>query len=101
MLGKQVSIPISGTGENEMATDTAENEMATDTADVVDAIGDIDQDCAELALESMVETHEGLMAGISANNEMAGNIVRLSGARKFNREDPLEAAAAETILKRT
>lgn len=77
-------IPVTGRGEDLM----------------VEVMGDIDQDCAEIVLESIVETHEGLMADVTANSEMAGNIVRLSGARKFNREDPIEAAAAELILKK-
>lgn len=81
-------------------TGRSENEMSTDTVDTVDNIGDIDQDCAELALESMVATHEGVMLDVTANAEGASSIVRYSAARKFNREDPIEAAAAEVILKK-
>ena len=81
-----------------MAKDTADVDV--DTTGDIDTIGDIDQDCAELILESMVGTHEALMADVSANDELAGDIVRLSAARKFNREDQLEAAAAEVILKK-
>lgn len=85
MPDETLEIPIDGARENSMSTDV---------------IGDIDQDCAEIQLESAVRTHEALSAETSANSEMAGNIVRLSGARKYNREDPIEAAAAEKILKR-
>lgn len=70
--------------------------MSQDSTDV----GDIDQDCAEILLESAADTHEGLMAEITANAETAHAVVRQSAARKFNREDPLEAAAAEKILRK-
>ena len=63
-------------------------------------VGDIDGDCIETMLESMTETHEALMTEIGANAEVGHSIVRVSGARKFNREDPIEAAAAEVILKK-
>lgn len=83
-----VEIPDGDQGVNDMSTD------------VTEYAGDIDQDCAEVALESMIDTHEGLMADIAADSELSSSIVRLSGARKFNREDPIEAAAAELILKK-
>jgi hypothetical protein len=63
-------------------------------------VGDIDGDCLELLLESEVETNEAIMAEIAANAESAHSVVRHSGARKFNREDAMEAAAAEKILKK-
>ncbi len=66
----------------------------------VGQVGDIDIECLQLLLESEVETNESIMAEISANAESAHSVVRHSGARKFNREDPLEAAAAEKILKK-
>lgn len=62
--------------------------------------GDIDVDCLEVLLESMTETHEAMSAEIGANAESAHSVVRHSGARKFNREDPMEAAAATVILKK-
>lgn len=65
-----------------------------------EALGDIDQDCAELILEGMMEGHEAQLTETTANAETANSIVRFSGARKFNREDPLEAASAEVILKK-
>lgn len=71
------------------------------TVATVEDPGDIDQDCVELYLESAVGTHEGLVADVRANSEMAGNLVRLAGAKKFSRLDPIEAAAAEKILKGT
>jgi hypothetical protein len=84
-----VTIPVEGSGEKDMTT--------PETSEV---LGDIDQDCAELILEGMMEGHEALLAETVANAETAHSIVRFSGARKFNREDPLEAASAEVILKK-
>jgi hypothetical protein len=66
----------------------------------VSAAGDIDQDCSELLLESLMSSHEAHTLETAANEETAHTIVRLSGARKFNREDPLEAAAAEVIMRK-
>lgn len=83
-----VTIPVEGEGVEEMSTD------------LVDNIGDIDQDGAEVLLESMMTSHEKTTAEIVGNAETAHSVVRFSGARKFNREDPLEAAAAEVIMKK-
>jgi hypothetical protein len=69
-------------------------------ADETTVVGDIDQDCAEVLAESAAMTHENLMAEIAANAEGASSIVRYAGARKFNREDPIEAAAAEVIMRK-
>lgn len=79
-----VKIPVGGSGENEMEIET----------------GDIDQDCAELLLEDLMEGHGALTEETVANAETAHSIVRFSGARKFNREDPMEAAAAEVMLRK-
>lgn len=78
--------PGDGQGENEMS------QAPTD-------VGDIDGDCLQVLLESRIKGHEAMMTEIGANGESAHSIVRHSGARKFNREDPMEAAAAERILK--
>ena len=86
-----VKIPVErGSGENDMPNDTVASEV----------MGDIDEDCAQLILESLMQDHEGALAETAANAETAHSIVRLSGARKFNREDAMEAAAAEVILKK-
>lgn len=87
-MSNGVEIPIPGEGVDEMAEG------------IIDVPGDIDQDCAELILESVMAGHEADLAEITANAETAYSIVRFSGARKFNREDPMEAAAAEVILKK-
>ena len=86
-MSDTVTIPVAGSGGNDMA-------------EASEVLGDIDQDCAELVLESMMQGHEALLAETTANAETAHSIVRFSGARKFNREDPLEAASAEVILKK-
>ena len=65
-----------------------------------EVLGDIDQDCAELILEGIMKGHDELLTETIGNAETAHSIVRFSGARKFNREDPMEAASAELILKK-
>ncbi len=90
-----IELPIAGGGDDGVT------QVPTDVGHTSDEhCGDIDQDCTEMLLESLARTHEGLQAETLANEETAGNIVRLSAARKFNREDPIEAAAAEKILKK-
>lgn len=82
-----ITIPVEGSGGNDMTN-------------AVEVLGDIDQDCAELLLEDMMGGHEAMLTETTANIETAHSVVRLSGARKFNREDPMEAASAEVILKK-
>jgi len=60
---------------------------------------DISDDCCSQLLEEGQLSHQSLMHEARANSQSAHNIVRHSGARKFNQEDPIEAAAAEKILK--
>ena len=62
---------------------------------------DVDDDCCELIMEDEARAHSALMHESRANSQSAHNIVRHSGARKFNQEDPIEAASAEMILKKT
>ena len=59
---------------------------------------DISGDVAELLMDESLGAHEAVMAEINANAESAHSIVRHHGARKFGTEDPIEAAAVETIL---
>ena len=44
--------------------------------------------------------NQRLMVESRGNTMSSHNIVRLSGARKFNQEDPIEAASAEMILQK-
>jgi len=62
--------------------------------------GDLSNDTLELLLESQLGAYDGMMLEITANGESAASVVRHSGARKFNQEDPIEAAAAEMILQK-
>lgn len=68
--------------------------MATSTTPV-----DVDVDTAGLICEEAMEMHSALMAESRGNTASAHNIIRHSGARKYNQEDPIEAASVELILK--
>lgn len=61
---------------------------------------DISTDVAEMQLEEATGAHTALMTESRGNAMSAHSIVRHSAARKFNQEDPIEAAAAEMILKK-
>lgn len=61
---------------------------------------DLSNDSLELLLEQDIKAHDLLMAEHAGNAESAHSIVRHSGARKFNQEDPIEAATSELILKK-
>ena len=60
---------------------------------------DISPPVAVLGLEESMLAHTALMHESRANAQSAHSIVRHAGARKFNQEDPIEAAAAEMILQ--
>jgi hypothetical protein len=60
---------------------------------------DIGPDCCTMLLEESLAAHAALMAETKANGESAHSIVRHAAARKFNQEDPIEAAAAEIVLQ--
>lgn len=62
---------------------------------------DLSNDSLELLLEAQMGTFDGLMAETTANAQGAHSVVRFSGARKFNQEDPIEAACVEMILQKT
>jgi hypothetical protein len=65
----------------------------------IDSVGDMDIDIAEQMLEETAGAHTALMTEARGNASSAHSIVRHSAARKFNQEDPIEAAAAEMILQ--
>ena len=69
-------------------------------ADKTDLVGDLDVDIAQQTLEEGALAHTALMTEVRGNAQSAHSIVRHSAARKFNQEDPIEAAAAEMILQR-
>ena len=62
--------------------------------------GDLSNDSLELLLETQFEAFDTLMTESAGNAQGAHSIVRYSGARKFNQEDPIEAAATEMILNK-
>jgi hypothetical protein len=61
---------------------------------------DLSDDCFQLTLEESAQAHSALMVESRGNAQSAHSVVRHSAARKFNQEDPIEAAAAEMILKK-
>lgn len=86
-------MPISGDGFTDLP---GEGEMPADN----NPNGDLSSDSLELLLEQDMGAHDVMMQEHRGNAESAHNIVRHSGARKFNQEDPIEAAAAEMILQK-
>lgn len=62
--------------------------------------GDISDDVCRQILEESMSAHSALMAETRGNSQGSHSIVRFSGARKFNQEDPIEAAATEMILNK-
>jgi hypothetical protein len=63
--------------------------------------GDLSDDCLNRLLDESGGAFDTLMAESAANGSSAHNIVRHSAARKFNQEDPIEAAATEMILQKS
>ena len=63
-------------------------------------MADISNDVCVMTLEEMVKSHNSLMQEVRGNAQSSNSIVRHSGARKFNQEDPIEAAATEMILQK-
>lgn len=62
--------------------------------------GDLGDDCLELLLDEQMSAFDSLSVEAAANASSAHSIVRHSAARKFNQEDPIEAAATEMILQK-
>ena len=62
-------------------------------------VGDMDQDCAEMLAETFFEAHDLGVAEAVVNGELVDNVVRVTGARMFNEPDPIEAAAAEVVMR--
>ena len=65
-----------------------------------DPDGDLSHDSLELLTEQQLGAFDDMMVEHVGNSEGAASIVRYSGARKYNQEDPIEAACVEMILKR-
>jgi hypothetical protein len=62
-------------------------------------MADIEDDVMSMHVENVLKTQEMLMAESQGNVQGANSIVRYSAARKYNQEDPIEAACAEMILQ--
>ena len=62
--------------------------------------GDLSNDTLEMLLDEEMGAFDSLMQETIGNAQGAHSIVRYSGARKFNQEDPIEAAATEMILQK-
>lgn len=59
---------------------------------------DLNDDCIENVYNESLQSHSDLMHDTRANIQSAHNVLRHSGVRKYNEEDPIEAAAVEMIL---
>lgn len=62
--------------------------------------GDLTNDSLELLLEQSTGAFDQLAIDAAGSAQSSNDIVRHSAARKFNQEDPIEAAAAEMILQK-
>jgi hypothetical protein len=62
--------------------------------------GDLSDDCLNRLLDEQMGAFDALSVEANANGSSADNIVRHASARKFNQEDPIEAAATEMILQK-
>ena len=60
---------------------------------------DIADDCAEMVFKETIQNHSAIMGEAKGNAVSVHSLVRHSGAQKFQREDPIEAASVEMILQ--
>lgn len=91
-------IPVPAPSEGGTNPTEGEEEMAEPVGNEPD--GDLSNDSLELLTEAHLQTWDNLMAESAGNIQGASSIVRYSAARKFNQEDPIEAAATEMILQK-
>ena len=75
--------------EAEVPIPDGENKMATDIPD----------DCCSISMREALDAHDALMFEAGANEVSVSSLVTHAGARKYNQEDPIEAASAEMILQ--
>lgn len=61
--------------------------------------GDLADDCLERLLDEQLGGFDALNFEATANASATDNLIRNAAARKFNQEDPIEAASVETILR--
>lgn len=63
--------------------------------------GDIDTDCLQVLLEDMAAGHTIFLEDAAESEEVMGQLVDFASGRKFDEIGPIEAAAAEVMLKKT
>lgn len=83
-----------------MTEPTPGDTFVDDPSTGVKKMADVADDCTELLLEQALGKGNVLLQETLANGSSAHSIVRHSAARKFNQEDPIEAAATEMILQK-
>ena len=79
---------------------TPDDGQGDEKVTIENTTGDMDVDIAEQALEEGALAHTALMTESRGNAQSSHSLVRHAGARKFNQEDPIEAAAVEMILQK-
>lgn len=85
-----------------MGVDPVPGDTFVDGASAEDKkMADLSDDCLGLLLDEQLGASDALIHEAGANASSAHSIVRHSAARKFNQEDPIEAAAAEMILTKS
>lgn len=62
---------------------------------------DVHDDIFQVVMAESMEVHDALLSETSANGSHVHNVTRHFAAQKFNEVDPLEAAAAEVVLRIT
>jgi hypothetical protein len=62
-------------------------------------LGDLGCDCLNLSLEDAVTGHTIFMEDAAQNEETQANAVDFASGRKFNEVDPIQAAAAEVVMR--
>ncbi len=77
--------------------DSVTIEAGNESSDTQNSEGNMEE-LLNLAIAESATAHTAMMLEITANGESAHSVVRHGGAQKFLREDPIEAAATETIL---
>lgn len=68
-----------------------ENEMSKVASDIAGT-------CLQNILHESLRSHSDLMHDSRANVQSSHNVLRHSGVRKYDKEDPIEGAAVEMIL---
>ncbi len=86
--------PDNGRGEEDVT------QVPTDVGDLsADDVGDLSADCLEQLLEDACTGHTAFMEDRAQNEETQGSVVDFASGRKFNEVGPIEAAAAEVIMR--